>query len=241
MTSPTVPAIEVIGLRRVYKSAQQEVVALQDINLVIPVGRFVAVKGKSGSGKTTLLNCLGGLDQPTSGTIRIQGRAIQTFSEKELTSWRRKEIGFVFQSFGLLPTLSAYENVELMLRIAGTPRRDRRRRTMEALQLVELEKWLDHRPFEMSGGQQQRLALARALANHPRLILADEATGELDSATTETILTLLRKIVREEGVTILLATHDSLVDDYVDEVLQLSDGRIVEREIKVSLPDTARA
>ncbi|MCB0006802.1 MAG: ABC transporter ATP-binding protein [Anaerolineales bacterium] len=241
MTTVTEPAIEVIGLRRVYKSAQQEVLALQDINLVVPAGRFVAVKGKSGSGKTTLLNCLGGLDQPTSGTIRIQGREIQTFSEAELTSWRRKEIGFVFQSFGLLPTLSAYENVELMLRIAGTPRRDRRRRTMEALHLVELEKWVDHRPFEMSGGQQQRLALARALANHPRLILADEATGELDSATTETILTLLQRIVREEGVSILLATHDSLVDDYVDEVLQLSDGRIVERDIKVPLPNTATA
>ena len=239
MSTSTPPAIEVIGLRRVYRAAQQEVVALEDINLAVPAGRFVAVKGKSGSGKTTLLNCLGGLDQPTAGTIRIQGREIQQFSEAQLTDWRRQEIGFVFQSFGLLPTLSAYENVELMLRIAGAPRRERRRRALDALHLVELSKWLDHRPYEMSGGQQQRLALARALANHPRLILADEATGELDSATTETILGLLRKIVDEEGVTILLATHDSLIDDYVDEILHLSDGRIVERDIKVPLPDTA--
>ena len=232
MTTPLPLAIEVNSLRRVYQSAQQEVVALKDVTLQVPVGRFIAVKGKSGSGKTTLLNCLGGLDQPTAGTIHILGEAIHDFSEDDLTSWRQKEIGFVFQSFGLLPTLSSYENVELMLRIAGMPRSERRARAREVLTLVGLDQWMDHRPYEMSGGQQQRLAVARAIANRPKLVLADEATGGLDTATSETILSLMQKIVREEGVTILLATHDSLVDDFVDEVLHLSDGRIVERDVK---------
>ena len=222
----TTSAIKATNLRRVYQSAGREVVALKDLNLDIPVGQFIAVKGKSGSGKTTLLNCLGGLDSPTSGEILINGRPIEKLGEKERTDWRQKEVGFIFQAFGLLPTLSAYENIELMLRIAGFPRTERKNRTLEVINMVGLDKWANHRPFEMSGGQQQRVAVARALANRPNLILADEATGELDTQTSHEILTLLKDIVKNENRTILLATHDDLVDDYVDEVLRLSDGKL---------------
>lgn len=219
-------AIDAQNLRRVYATAGREVVALDDLNLQIPVGKFVAVKGKSGSGKTTLLNCLGGLDSPTSGSIMIHGRPIEKMSSTELTNWRQKEVGFIFQAFGLLPTLSAHENVELMLRIAGIPRRERSQRASEVLTMVGLEKWAGQRPYEMSGGQQQRVAIARALAHRPNLILADEATGELDTQTSYELLDLLRSITRDENVTILLATHDGLVDEYVDEVMNLVDGKL---------------
>jgi ABC-type lipoprotein export system ATPase subunit len=222
-----ISAIKATNLRRVYQSAGREVVALKDLNLDIPVGRFIAAKGKSGSGKTTLLNCLGGLDTPTSGEILIHGKSIEKMGEKERTDWRQKEVGFIFQAFGLLPTLSAYENIELMLRIAGFPRSERKNRALEVIGLVGLEKWANHRPFEMSGGQQQRVAVARAIANRPNLILADEATGELDTQTSHEILTLLQNIVKNENVTILLATHDDLVDEYVDKVLSLSDGKLI--------------
>ncbi|MFK7804037.1 MAG: ABC transporter ATP-binding protein [Anaerolineae bacterium] len=219
-------AVKATDLRRVYQSAGREVVALKGLNLEIPIGSFIAVKGKSGSGKTTLLNCLGGLDSPTSGEILINGQPIEKMGEKERTDWRQKEVGFIFQAFGLLPTLSAYENIELMLRIAGFPRSERKSRALEVIKMVGLDKWANHRPFEMSGGQQQRVAVARAIANRPNLILADEATGELDTQTSHEILNLLKAIVKEENRTILLATHDDLVDDYVDEVLRLSDGKL---------------
>lgn len=225
-TTQTQFAIQTKQLRRVYHSAGRDVEALKSIDLAIPNGRFVALKGKSGSGKTTLLNCLGGLDSPTSGEININGRSIETMSDKDLTFWRQKEIGFIFQAYGLLPTLSTYENIELMLRIAGFPRKERRQRTEEVIEQVGLTQWAGQRPFEMSGGQQQRIAIARALVTRPKLILADEATGELDTETTYEILTLLKGITRETGLTILLATHDGLVDDYVDKVFHLSDGRL---------------
>lgn len=219
-------AIEAESLWRVYKLGSQEVPALRNLNLEIGEGRFVAVKGRSGSGKTTLLNCLGGLDQPTSGTVRVFGRDISGLDEGQLTRWRREKVGFVFQSFGLLPTLSAYENVELMLRIAGEGGKKRRDRTLLCLDMVGLSKWVDHRPYEMSGGQQQRLAIARALANQPQLILADEPTGELDSGTAREVLALFRGIVDEGGLTLLVASHDPLVDEYVDRVVHLKDGEI---------------
>ncbi|MCA9994257.1 MAG: ABC transporter ATP-binding protein [Anaerolineales bacterium] len=234
MTQPTnTPlAINVQDVERVYNiGSGQQVHALRGINLAVENGRFVALKGRSGSGKTTLLNCLGGLDQPSSGTIELFGLRLDEMNDRDLTQWRRKEVGFIFQSFGLLPTLSAYENVELMLRIARAPNRQRRERAMACLELVGIGKWADHRPYEMSGGQQQRVAIARALANSPKLILADEATGELDSETAREVLALFQRIVREEQLTFLLASHDSLVDEYVDEVLLLKDGQIVGREV----------
>jgi ABC-type lipoprotein export system ATPase subunit len=221
-------AVETHDLWRVYKTGAQEVQALRGVDLAVASGRFVAVKGRSGSGKTTLLNCIGGLDHPTSGSVHVFGRDISTLSERELTHWRRNRVGFIFQSFGLLPTLSAYENVELMLRIAGIPGKQRRERALYCLDLVGLGKWIHHRPFEMSGGQQQRVAIARSVANNPQLILADEPTGELDSSTAREILALFRRIVQEERVTLVMVSHDALVDEYVDDTLQLKDGQIVE-------------
>ena len=221
-------AIEAVDLWRVYQvNGKQEVAALRGVNLAIPPRSFLALKGRSGSGKTTLLNCLGGLDQPSRGSVRIFGEEISRLDEDAATRWRRERVGFVFQSFGLLPTLSAYENVELILRIAGMPEKKRHERAVECLKLVGLDKWIHHRPYELSGGQQQRLAIARALANRPPLILADEPTGELDSSTAVEILNLFREIVNEEGLTLLVASHDPLFDKYVDDILQMRDGQIM--------------
>ncbi len=219
--------IETKDMWRIYKSAAQEVQALRGVNLNIGKGHYVALVGRSGSGKTTLLNIVGGLDQATKGEVRIFGNELSKMNERKRTQWRRKQVGFVFQSFGLLPTLSAYENVELMPRIAGMKAKQRKARTLYCLELVGLKKWMHHRPYEMSGGQQQRVAIARALANQPQLILADEPTGELDTATAREILDLFQHIVTEEGVTILMVSHDNLVYEYVDQVLRLRDGEIV--------------
>jgi ABC-type lipoprotein export system ATPase subunit len=226
-------AIETHDLWRIYKTGTQEVTALLDINLNLAPGSFVALKGRSGSGKTTLLNCLGGLDRPTRGNVVIFGQDVSTLSDNQMTRWRREQVGFIFQSFGLLPTLSAYENVELILRIAGAPNKIRHNRAVECLKQVGLGKWINHRPYELSGGQQQRLAIARALANRPKLILADEPTGELDSGTAQDILGFFRQIVTQEGLTMLVASHDSLIDKFVDKILRMSDGSIVEEEIVV--------
>jgi ABC-type lipoprotein export system ATPase subunit len=190
-------------------------------------GRFVALRGRSGSGKTTLLNCIGGLDRPTAGQVWMEGRNMGRLSEWRRVRIRRRRIGFIFQSFALLPTYSARENVDLMLRLAGVRRRIRGQRVAEVLELVGLLKWADHRPFELSGGQQQRLSIARAISTHPALILADEPTGELDSVTGQQILELLRRIVEQEGTTVLMATHDLTVDLFADQVHHLEDGRIV--------------
>lgn len=219
--------IQTENLWRKYKlGTEQEVAALRGVNLHIHSGTFIALKGRSGSGKTTLLNILGGLDRPTEGIVKIFGQDISTLNEKQITLWRRERVGFIFQSFGLTPTFSAYENVELMLRISGKSARERRERTNYCLDLVGLNKRKDHRPDELSGGQQQRVAIARALANNPKIVLADEPTGELDSTTAREILSLFQKIVHDEHVTLLMASHDPLVDDFVEEILQLKDGQI---------------
>ena len=225
-------AVETEDLWRVYKTGALEVPALRGVNLKVVPGHFAAVKGRSGSGKTTLLNCIGGLDHPTSGVVRVFGRDISGWRERELTQWRRERVGFIFQSFGLLPTLSAYENVELMPRMAGIGGKERYERTLHCLDLVGLGNWVHHRPFEMSGGQQQRVGIARALVNNPQLILADEPTGELDSTTAREILGLFRRIVDEEHVTLVMVSHDALVDEYTDEVVQLQDGQII-RQIRL--------
>jgi ABC-type lipoprotein export system ATPase subunit len=205
---------------------------LRGINLKVKSGTFVVLRGRSGSGKTTLLNCLAGLDRPTSGSARILGRNLMEMTDQELTIWRRQEIGLVFQSFGLLATLSSYENVELLLRIMGTDPQESHRRTMDCLEMVGLTRWRDHRPYEMSGGQQQRVAIARALANNARLILADEPTGELDSKTGHEILSFLRNLVDTTHITLLMASHDPLVDKYAQHVLMLKDGAIAAPEKK---------
>jgi putative ABC transport system ATP-binding protein len=222
------PVIEAKDLWRVYPSRTnaEGIPALRGVNLDVQPGKFVALKGRSGSGKTTLLNCLAGLDRPTAGDVHVLGHDLMKMSDQELTVWRREQIGLVFQSFGLLPTLSAYENIELLLRIKGDEYTARHQRALECLEIVGLSRWRDHRPYEMSGGQQQRVAIARALANHAELILADEPTGELDSKTTRELLTFFRELVENQPVTMLMVSHDSLVDQYVHQVLTLKDGVI---------------
>ena len=225
--------IETKDLWRIYpfRNANQDgIAALRGVNLRVWQGRFVALKGRSGSGKTTLLNCLAGLDQPTSGSVSVLGHDLVQMTEQELTIWRREQIGLVFQSFGLLPTLSAYENIELILRIKGEDFASRHLRALDCLELVGLSDWRNHRPYEMSGGQQQRVAVARALANQAKLILADEPTGELDSKTTQELLSFFRKLVDDEGITILMVSHDPLVDQHAHQVIYLKDGNLVKGE-----------
>ena len=224
--------IETKDLWRVYSSKMNVngIPALRGVNLNVQPGTFVALKGRSGSGKTTLLNCLAGLDRPTSGEVHVLGHDLMKMTDQELTEWRRGQIGLVFQSFGLLPTLSAYENIELLLRIKGDEYDARHKRALECLDIVGLNRWRDHRPFEMSGGQQQRVAIARALANHAQLILADEPTGELDSKTTHELLMFFRGLVEKQHITMLMVSHDPLVDQYVHQVLTLKDG-VVENSV----------
>lgn len=226
---PNAPVIDMESVWRTYRAGtHQEVHALRGVNLKIEKPCVTAVKGRSGSGKTTLLNCVGGLDKPTEGSIRVFGQDLSKMSDRQLTRFRRKQVGFIFQSFGLIPLFSAYENVDIMLRIAGASNRECRERVTTCLELVGLTRWLHHRPDELSGGQQQRIAIARALANRPYLLLADEPTGDIDTATTRDILTLFRRIVEEEHVTILISSHDPLVDGYMDQVLHLQDGLFVD-------------
>jgi len=220
--------IETKDLWRVYTSKMgTEIPALRGVNLRVEEGSFVTLKGRSGSGKTTLLNCLAGLDKPTSGSAMVLGHDMMVMSDADATVWRREQIGLVFQSFGLLPTLSAYENIELLLRIKGDEYDVRHKRALECLGMVGLEKWKDHRPYEMSGGQQQRVAIARALANEAKLILADEPTGELDSKTTHELMAFFRDLVEQQKITMLMVSHDPLVDPYVHDVLTLQDGVVV--------------
>lgn len=220
------PLVQVENVTRVYRADGQEVQALRGVTIDLPRGVLAAIKGRSGSGKTTLLNLIGGLDRPTSGKVTFAGKSLEKLSERALTMLRRRQMGFVFQSFALMPTYSAYENVEFMLRLAGAKRKERIERAKRCLKVVGLARWATHRPDEMSGGQQQRVAIARALANHPALILADEPTGELDTATTRQILGLFRHLVEREGVTILVTTHDPIIDEYADMIFMMQDGQI---------------
>jgi putative ABC transport system ATP-binding protein len=214
------------NVSRVYHVGSEDVYAVRDVSCEIPKGKLVALRGRSGSGKTTLLNILSGLDKPTSGRTMILGRETTRMSDRDLTELRRHFIGFIFQTFALLPVLSAFENVELPLRIAGVGARERSRRATELLELVGLGRRMHHRPFELSGGEQERVAIARALANEPGLIVADEPTGELDSVTGLQIMLLFRRIVQERGVTIIMATHDPTISEIADETLIMSDGRM---------------
>lgn len=220
-------SIEVRGVARQFKLGSEELWAVQDVDLSIQPGEFVALIGRSGSGKTTLLNMIAGLDRPTRGTVEIDGQRVDNASEKVLTDLRRRKLGFIFQSFGLLPLLSAQENVELALRIAGRSHSERRTQARRVLSMVGLDRRAEHRPYELSGGEQQRVAIARAMATQPALLLADEPTGELDSATATAIFTLLRDVARGEGVTIITCTHDPLVMSLADRVEELADGRLV--------------
>jgi putative ABC transport system ATP-binding protein len=221
--------LEARGLTKVYRRGASEVRAVDGIDLDVTAGQFMAIMGRSGSGKTTLLDLLGCLLRPTSGELAIDGRSVIGASDGELATIRRERIGFVFQEFNLIPTLTAIENVLLPLRY-GPRRPDGRARATELLALVGLAQRTTHRPTELSGGEQQRVAIARALVNEPAVILADEPTGELDSATSEQLMATLRQLNRDRGVTIIIVTHDAGVAGSTDRVVRLSDGRVVADE-----------
>ncbi len=234
MTQPET-MIAISGVERTFDVNARQVRALRGINMNISHGAFVVLMGPSGSGKTTLLNLVGGLDQPTAGEITVEGRRLSDMGNSELAAQRRRT-GFIFQSFALLPTASAYENVELGLRLAGDiPRREWDARIRRCVAAVGLSAWIDHRPYELSGGQQQRVAIARALAIRPRLILADEPTGDLDTKTGEQVLGLLRALVDNEGVTLMMATHDPAAAEFATDLYQLRDGQIIEHERRGAL------
>ncbi|TVY02934.1 ABC transporter ATP-binding protein [Cohnella terricola] len=215
------------GVTRVFGKGSGAVTVLKGVDFELPAGKLVAMKGRSGSGKTTLINLLGALDRPTDGTITFDGRDMTSMSGKRRDEVRRKEMGLIFQSFALIPLMSAYENVEFVLRISGYPKQGRKEAAVQALDRVGLKARMHHRPFEMSGGEQQRTAIARAIAHKPKLILADEPTAELDSRTGLHIIKLFRDLVEQSGVTIALTTHDPAIMEIVDLVYELEDGQIV--------------
>ncbi|MFI1190434.1 ABC transporter ATP-binding protein [Streptomyces californicus] len=222
--------VRVEDLHRSYGSGEAAVHALRGVSFEIPRGELVALKGRSGSGKTTLLNLVGGLDAPDSGRITVDGTEIVGLGEKGLLELRRDRVGFIFQSFGLIPILSAAENVGVPLRLRKADPAERDERVALLLALVGLADHAEQRPGELSGGQQQRVAIARALANRPALLIADEPTGQLDAETGLAVMELLRAVVRSENVTALVATHDPQLLGLADRVLELSDGHIVERD-----------
>jgi putative ABC transport system ATP-binding protein len=218
--------ITVEGLSKTYRSGRVDVHALRDVSFTVPSGELLAVRGRSGSGKTTLLNLIGGLDTPESGRVVVGPWEVTTLGEPDLQRMRRETVGFVFQSFGLIPVLSAAENVGVALRLTRTPVREREERVRLLLAMVGLSDQARQRPYELSGGQQQRVAIARALAHEPKVLIADEPTGQLDSETAQSIMQLIRAVVRDQGVTAIVATHDPLLVRHADHVIELSDGAV---------------
>jgi putative ABC transport system ATP-binding protein len=218
--------VDVRDVTRTYGSGPNATDALRGVSFAVEQGELVALRGRSGSGKTTLLNVVGGLDVPDGGTVHVAGQDVTAMGEHERMRLRRETVAYIFQSFGLLPVLSAAENVGVPLRITGVPARQRDERVDLMLSIVGLAGHAKQRPGELSGGQQQRVAIARALATRPALLLADEPTGQLDQETGKQIMRLLRAVVRSEGVTALVATHDPALIDIADRVLSLEDGRI---------------
>ena len=221
------PMVVVEHLSRSYGSGDATVHAVSDVSFAIPRGSLVALVGRSGSGKTTLLNCIGGLDEPSSGRGLGDGIDGTALSERERTALRRDKLAFVFQTFGLLPALSAAENIGLPLRLRGTPAAAREQRIAHLLELVGLSAHAEQRPGELSGGQQQRVAIARALANSPRLLIADEPTGQLDAETGASVMALLQRVVRAEGATAIISTHDASLQAMADASIRLQDGELI--------------
>jgi putative ABC transport system ATP-binding protein len=219
--------VEIRGLTKTYLRGRERIEVLHGIDLDIPRGDFVALMGPSGSGKTTLLNLIGGLDTPTAGSVRVDGRRIDQLSGGELSRWRAAHVGFVFQFYNLLPVLSAQRNVELPLLLTDLSAAQRRRHARIALTLVGLEDRATHKPRELSGGQEQRVAIARALVSDPTLLVCDEPTGDLDRGTADEILTLLRTLNREHGKTIVMVTHDPKAAEYARRQLHLDKGTLV--------------
>lgn len=219
-------ALQVNNLIKQYKQGDVVIKALDSVGVQVRKGEFISIMGRSGSGKSTLLNMLGGLDRPSSGEVLIDGEDIARLSNRKLVKVRRNKIGFVFQQYNLVPTLTAFENVELPLKYAGVSGKKRRELVSKALEEVGLGKRFSHRPNQMSGGEQQRVAIARALVTKPAIILADEPTGEVDSHTAEQIIELMKKLNRELEATFIIVTHDPAVAEHTNRIIRLSDGKI---------------
>ncbi|HET7259979.1 MAG TPA: ABC transporter ATP-binding protein [Candidatus Acidoferrum sp.] len=233
MTASTGVAVRAERVSRHYEMGTAVIRAVDDVTLEVRSGEFVALLGSSGSGKSTLLNLMAGLDRPTGGAIFADGRNLSELSSLELARYRSKTVGMVFQSFNLLPRMTLEENVELPLRLAEVDRAERGKRVADALERVRLEKRLSHRPSELSGGEQQRAALARALVNRPTLLFADEPTGNLDSATGESIMLLLKEIQQTLGMTIVMVTHERpLAERFANRIVSLADGKLLNDGVK---------
>jgi putative ABC transport system ATP-binding protein len=220
-------SVKVEAVEKTYKLGENEVHALKGINLELKKGEFVAFMGPSGSGKTTLLNLIGVLDKPSKGKIYVDGIDLTVLKEKDLTKLRRNTIGFIFQFYNLIPVLSAFENVELPMLIAGVPTKVREARANELLKMVGLADRVHHRPDELSGGEQQRVAIVRALANKPSMVLADEPTGDLDSKTGKEVVQALRDLSNREGATVIVVTHDPSIASMASRVFEMRDGTII--------------
>ena len=223
--------IQVKNLSKIYKQGELEVKAVNNISMKVYDGEFTAVVGPSGSGKTTLLNCIGGLDSCTSGGVIVDGESISSYSSNQIIKFRLNNIGFVFQSYNLIPVLSAKENIEMVMLMLGYKEEERTKRSIELLEKVEMLDMSDRRPNKMSGGQQQRVAVARALASKPKFILADEPTANLDSKSTANLLDIMSRLNREENITFIFSTHDQRVIDRARRVVTLEDGKII-KDIK---------
>ena len=223
--------IEAEGLTKVYTMGKVRVVALKDVTLSIPKGSFLGITGPSGSGKSTFLNIIGGLDSPTSGAVRAQGKNISRMSNEELARYRRVDVGMIFQSFNLISSLTAVENVALPLLFAGVPKKERKQKARAVLDMVGLGPRASHRPMELSGGEQQRVAIARALANQPEVLLTDEPTGNLDSRTSAEIVRILADLNRDRSITVIMVSHEEgLLKKYSDRIIHLRDGELVRQE-----------
>lgn len=230
MLEERIPVIEVKNLYKIYRVGENKVYALNGVDFTMYRGEFCAIVGTSGSGKSTLLNMLAGLEKPTKGEIVIAGKHIEKLKEDQLVSFRREKVGFIFQSYNLLNTMNAVENIALPLAFRGVPKKVRLEKAKKYLKLVGLEKVGKHMPNQMSGGQQQRVGIARALAVHPEIIFADEPTGNLDSHTTMDVLQLMQQIVWEQNQTLVMVTHDNNLAAYADRVFHIIDGKIVKIE-----------
>ena len=226
------PVIQVKDLYKIYRVGEQRIRALNGIDLTIYKGEFCAIVGRSGSGKSTLLNMLAGLESPTKGEIIIEREHMERKNENELVKFRREHIGFIFQSFNLMGTMNAIENVALPLTFQGMDKKERLKKANEVLELVGLAKHKNHRPTQMSGGQQQRVGVARALVVNPEIIFADEPTGNLDSNTSQEVMELMQKVVREQQQTLVMVTHDNHLASYADRIFHIIDGKIVKIESK---------
>jgi putative ABC transport system ATP-binding protein len=223
--------VETEGLTKVYSSGKINVVALEGVDLSVEEGTFLGVTGPSGSGKSTLMNLLGGLDTPSSGSIKVEGKFISELDKDELALYRRYQVGMIFQTFNIISSYTALENVAFPLLFAGVPKKERNRRAGEMLSKVGLINRKDHRPTELSGGEQQRVAIARALVNEPKILLADEPTGNLDTSTSRQIVQTLAELNKSHGLTIIMISHEqSMLAEFADDVIHLCDGKVIEQE-----------